>query len=182
MIEFPPLPAWDAFHPLVIHFPVALLLVAPIFVVVGVVLAGDRGRAFLITALVLMALGTVGTYVAVSTGEAAGELAQRNPAISAVLQHHEQLAEATRVVFSALTLIFSAILFVPVLLKRSLGRGMATALIVIFLAGYGAGSVLLANTAHNGGRLVHELGVRALMSSQPLPDTKRARFERHENH
>ncbi len=182
MIEFPPLPAWDALHPLVIHFPVALLLVAPLFVIAGVVMTGARGRAFLVAALALMILGTLGTYLAVSTGEAAGELAERSPAVSAVLHHHEQLAEATRVVFSVLTLVFASILFVPRLLRRDLGHGMASVLILIFLAGYGAGSVLLANTAHNGGRLVHELGVRAMMSPQPLPDTERARFERHDSH
>ena len=182
MIEFPPIPSWDALHPLVIHFPVALLLVAPLFVIIGALVAGHRGRAFSVTALVLMGLGTAGTYLAMSTGQAAGQLAERSPAVSAILQHHQELAEATRVVFSVLTLIFASILFVPRFFKRDLGPGMVMVLIVIFLAGYGAGSVLLANTAHNGGRLVHELGVRAVMSPQPLPDTERARFERHDNH
>lgn len=33
-----------------------------------------------------------------------------------------------------------------------------------FLLFYSSGAVLLMNTAHQGGRLVHEFGVRAVMS------------------
>ena len=28
MIDLPPVPTWDGLHPLIIHFPIALLLVA----------------------------------------------------------------------------------------------------------------------------------------------------------
>ena len=35
MIQFPTIPSWDALHPLVIHFPIALLLVVPFLIVVG---------------------------------------------------------------------------------------------------------------------------------------------------
>lgn len=167
MIELPPIPSWDGLHPLVVHFPVALLLVAPLFVLLGALLGPQRGRPFLVTALLLLFLGSVGTFVAVGTGEAAGRLADRSAAINAVLERHEELAEATRAVFSVLTLILASILIVPRLLKRELSRGAAGGLLAAFLVAYGAGSVLLANTAHNGGRLVHELGVRALTSPSP---------------
>ena len=39
MLQFPAIPSWDALHPLIIHFPIALLLIAPIFIIVGAVLA-----------------------------------------------------------------------------------------------------------------------------------------------
>ncbi len=48
----PSLPGWDGLHPLVVHFPIALLLVAPVFVVLGLVLP-RAGRGFLVGALVL---------------------------------------------------------------------------------------------------------------------------------
>lgn len=41
--------------------------------------------------------------------------------------------------------------------------------ITAFLAFYLAGTMVLANTAHQGGRLVHELGVRAAGFSAPQP-------------
>ena len=42
---FPPVPSWDAMHPMVVHFPIALLLVAPLFVVMaaGACVARTRG-------------------------------------------------------------------------------------------------------------------------------------------
>jgi uncharacterized membrane protein len=157
----PPIPSWAELHPLVIHFPIALLLVAPLFIVAGILMSPSKGRPFLIAALALMLLGTVGTFLAVATGEAAGEVAQRTAAVSAVLERHEDLGETTRIVFSVLTLIFAALLFLPRLLKGEATIVSARILPLAFLLFYSAGVVILANTAHNGGRLVHELGVHS---------------------
>ncbi len=167
MTELPPLPSWDGLHPLVVHFPIALLLVAPLFILLGVALS--RGRPFLWAALLLMAIGTAGTFFAVSTGEAAGKLAERTPQINAVLEHHENLAERTRAGFAALTVIFAAMLVLPAVSRRQPGRLLTIVLPLVFLIVYGAGLVLLVNTAHNGGRLVHELGVQALIAPSPAP-------------
>lgn len=167
MIEFPPIPSWDALHPLVVHFPIALLLMAPLFIVVGMFVRAERRPAFLVAALILMVCGTVATFVAVASGEAAGRLAERNAAVDTVLERHEELGETSRAVFATLTLAFAAVLFGPRLLRRELGRGAALAVLSAFLVAYAAGAVLLANTAHNGGRLVHELGVTATMASTP---------------
>lgn len=165
-MEFPPIPSWDGLHPLIIHFPVALLLVAPVFVVLGA-LWKKHGRGVLIAALILMALGTASAYVAVETGEAAADLVDRSPAIKPVLHHHQQLADRTRLVFTGLTAAFALLLFVPALVKREPKRPVALALYAGFLLLYAAGAVLLADTAHNGGRLVHEFGVRALVAPTP---------------
>jgi len=45
----------------------------------------------------------------------------------------------------------------------------ATLLPLVFLLLYGAGAVLLVDTAHRGGRLVHEFGVRAFMPPPGSP-------------
>jgi uncharacterized membrane protein len=174
MINFPPIPSWDGLHPLIIHFPIALLLIAPLFVLVGAILPPPKGRTWFLTALVLMAVGTLSIFVAVSTGQAAGELADRNPAVKAVLEQHEELAETTRTVFAVLTVIFATIAFGPMAMRRVPGRAMSSVLALVFLLFYGAGGLLLVNTAHHGGRLVHELGVRAMVVSsgqQPVAKT-----------
>lgn len=168
MIETPPMPSWDGLHPLIVHFPVALLLVVPLFVVLALLVRAHR-RGLLLAALVLMVLGTVSSWVAVSTGEAAGRLAERSPEVNAVISHHEELAERTRLVFTALTVVFAGMILAPGLLRRDPGEITTITLAVLFLAVYGAGTLVLANTAHNGARLVHELGVRSMMAPAPLP-------------
>ena len=67
MFQFPQIPSWDALHPLVIHFPIALLLIAPVFVFVGALLAPAKGRPYLMAAMFLLLLGTAGTFIAVET-------------------------------------------------------------------------------------------------------------------
>jgi uncharacterized membrane protein len=167
MLQFPAIPSWDALHPLIIHFPIALLLIAPIFIVVGAVLTPAKGRSYLIAAMVLLLVGTAAIFVAVETGEAAGKLAERAPGMEQVLETHESLAERTQAVFSVLSVIFLALLAVPWLLKRADTRLTTTILPLAFLVLYSAGALLLVNTAHNGGRLVHEFGVRAMVPSAP---------------
>jgi uncharacterized membrane protein len=108
-----------------------------------------------------MAVGTISTFIAASSGEAAGELAERVPQAKAVLDQHQELAETTEIAFSALTFIFASIVFVPKLLKRNRSRMLSTVLPLVFLVLYATGAVSLANTAHQGGRLVHELGIKA---------------------
>ncbi len=164
MQALPPIPNWSELHPLVIHFPIALLLVTPLFIIAGVLMNPQKGRPFLIAAFSLMLLGTAGTFLAIATGEAAGEVAERTAAVSAVLERHEDLAETTRIIFSVLTVIFATILFLPRLLKRETTTAVARILPLAFLLFYGAGTVVLVNTAHNGGRLVHELGIHASLA------------------
>ncbi len=177
-MQLPPIPSWDGLHPLIIHFPIALLLVAPVLVLIGALVAPRRARGMLVSGLLLMVLGTASVFVAMETGEAAGKLAERTPEITVVLEHHEKLAETTRAVFSGLTVLFAAIVLIPVLLRRAPGRLSTTVMPLIFLAFYLAGAVVLVNTAHNGGRLVHQFGVRAMVAPSPAPAAATA--EEHE--
>ena len=159
----PPIPSWDGLHPLIIHFPIALLLVAPLLILLGIFLPG-KARTFLISAFILMLIGTIATYIAASTGEAAGELAERLPGVEPVLEQHEELAETTQVVFSVLTGIFGVVVFAPLIFRKELTRAILIPLNLAFLLFYGAGMVLLVNTAHQGGLLVHQFGVRAMVA------------------
>lgn len=161
----PPIPSWSEVHPLIIHFPIVLLLVAPLFILAAMAMNSQKARPYLIAALVLMLLGTVSTFIAVSSGEAAAEIADRTIAVSQVLERHETLAQTTRVVFTILTLIFATVLFLPRIMKREMGTVAQRTLLLAFLLLYGAGSVVLVNAAHNGGRLVHEFGVHAGLGS-----------------
>ena len=164
---FPPIPTWEGLHPIIVHFPIALLMIAPVIIILGLLMP-KNGRAVLISAFVLMLIGTIATFVAVSTGDAAGEL-----------------AETTQTVFAALTTIFGVMLFAPMIFKKELSRKIVIPLNVAFLVFYGAGVVLLMNTAHQGGRLVHEFGVTANnpQSTQTTPGAveKRSKKDDHDD-
>jgi uncharacterized membrane protein len=176
MFTPPPVPPWDGLHPLVVHFPVALLLVAPLLVVLSLVVR-RHATGISIAAFVLMLLGVAGAVVAVSTGEAAGELVERTDAISKTLERHAELAETARTVFAVLLLVYGIILCVPAAWRRvrkeDLPGGTVVAAKLVFLAVYAACTLILANTAHLGGVLVHTHGVRAMMGgTAPPAETK----------
>lgn len=169
MFTPPAIPAWHAVHTQVVHFPIALLLVAPLLVLLGLLLRPESARGFQRAALLLMLLGTAAAFVAVASGAAAADKVDAKGPIEHVLETHEELAETARNVFAGLTAAYAALLFLPGLLKKDLSRGTGAALTVVFLAAYGAGALILVNAAHNGGRLVHEFGVRAQITSGAAP-------------
>ena len=158
----PSLPPASGLHPLVVHFPVALLLIAPLLVLLSMVLKKQR-LGLAVSALVVMAIGTTPAFVAVSTGNLAGELAERTPEVSAVLERHESLAETTRTIFALLTVMFVVLVGAPLLRRREWSNGLYVALSTVFLVFYAAGAVTLVNTAHLGGQLVHRYGVHAML-------------------
>jgi len=105
MLQIPPLPTWDSLHPLIIHFPVVLLLLSPLFILISLVLAPPKGKPYMIAALLVLILGTGSLFIAGSTGHAASELAERGGAVDKVLEMHEDLASKTQIVFAGLSVI-----------------------------------------------------------------------------
>ena len=164
-----PIPNWNQLHPLVIHFPIALLLVAPLFVIVATLLSPVKGRPFLISALGMMVVGTVSLFFALETGTAAANLLGESTQVKQVLEKHEQLAETTCILFSALTVVFGHLVVLPIILRRELNRTLSTSLVAAFLILYGTGALFLVNTAHQGGRLFHEFGVSAQGATSQAP-------------
>lgn len=173
MIQLPPVPDWNRLHPLIIHFPIALLLVAPLFVIVGVILTPPKGRALLTSALILTVIGTVSLFVSLETGDAAGKLVGRPAQVEQVLAAHERLAETTCLLFSVITAVFAHLILLPRILKRELNRALNASLLAAFLILYGTGVLFLVNTAHQGGRLVHEFGVETQMTSSDRQSPQR---------
>jgi len=162
MFELPPMPTWDSLHPLIIHFPIALLFLSPLFIAISAVLAPPKGRPFLIAALIVLLLGTTSLFIAASTGQAAGELAERGGPVDSVLASHEDLASETRLIFSGLSAILLGMFFLPRILRRQETRIFSTVLPLAFLVLYSVGILFLVNTSHKGGMLVHEYGVHAM--------------------
>jgi uncharacterized membrane protein len=149
------LPNWSELHPLVIHFPIALLLVAPIFIVLSL-FNRVSGRAFTASAFILMVIGTIGTIVAAQTGEAADTAIPE--AFEALVERHEHLAETAEFIFIGLTVFFGLLSFLPTLLQRTLPHPAWIGLNLVFLVGYLVGGGYLVAAAHAGGALTHGPG------------------------
>jgi len=167
-VLLPTLLPWNELHPLVIHFPVALLIVAPLFVLLALILRSGR-RWLGLAALLLMALGTVAAYVAVETGEAAAKAHHFTPRVEAVVEQHEELGETVRNLFTGLTVVYAALLLLPPALRRFEGPTATLVLNGVFLIAYVVCLLVLANAADLGGQLVHRYGVRGIISADAPP-------------
>ncbi|MGE5200046.1 MAG: DUF2231 domain-containing protein [Rhodospirillaceae bacterium] len=158
----PPWPGWDGLHPLVIHFPVALLLVAPVFLLLSAFWR-THARAFGIAALVLLVLGTAAAFVSVETGEAAAELADRTDAITAAIAEHQELAEEALNVFAVITIVYALWLALSGVFKPLARPGVQMTAALVVCGAVLAGSLQIAAAAHRGGLLVHKFGVHAML-------------------
>ncbi len=164
----PPPP--EGFHVLLIHFPIALLLVAPLFVLLGALVAA-RWQGFAVTAALLMILGTAGTWVAVSTGEDARDAVEdASDQALEVMDQHEELGELTRNVYTGVTAAYVLFVFLTLVWSPISKAAIRIPLGLIFLVLSGGAALYLASTAHLGGRLVHEFGIRAKLAETAPPD------------
>jgi uncharacterized membrane protein len=152
------MPTWSHLHPLIVHFPIALLLVAPLLVVLGLLWPAQR-TGIHAAALVLLLLGTSLAVLAVSTGMAAAAVAAGTPELLLTMESHEHLAKQSAVLYSGLSLAFSVLY----LLSRSRWQGPGPrwliAVHLLWLTASLGASLLLIRTGHLGGRMVHELGL-----------------------
>lgn len=167
------MPAWNALHVLIVHFPIGMLLVAVPVLLILALLFPKAGRQFVWATAVILVVGTASAYLAVQTGAAAGDLAEdqgakADPVIYQALEHHEQLADQTRLAYTVLTVAFLLFLFTPLVMRRQLNPALNAFFLALFLAASAAAGLLLANTGHAGGLLVHEHGITAkLVDNNP---------------
>jgi len=159
----------DQVHPLIVHFPIALLLVAALFVFLAMIFF-RKGRWFAVSALLLLALGTAGAFVAVETGQAARTVADwDNPSEEAktALDAHETLAKPLPILFAILTGVYLLILIVPLVI-RPLGHPAVVFLLqLVFLAALLAADLLVVHAGYRGTWVVHEYGIHTPMEAPP---------------
>lgn len=137
-------------HPAIVHFPVVLAVLLPIFAL-GAVWAIRRGaaarRAWAIPVGVAVALA-VSAWAAVQTGEAQDERVERVVA-ERPLETHEEMAEAFLTASGVLALIAAAGL---------IGGVAGRAARVTTALGSVALVVFAARVGHSGGELVYRYG------------------------
>lgn len=165
----PPLPPWEGMHPLLVHFPIALLMVAPIFVLLGILIPR---KGFSVAALLLMVLGVASAWMATSSGEAAHGVMDQTMSMDDwelyekadfAAQAHGEQTELARNVFTGLTLLYAVVLAMG---KLSTGwKARVIPQLAVMLA-WAPSLGYLANAAHTGGELVHRFGVRAILPEE----------------
>ena len=137
------------FHPVIVHFPIAFLLLGAVGAVAAVVFR----RLYLphYTALMLI-LGTAGIWMALSTGnqDAAGR-GLIDPEANLVLTQHQKMAANT----SQAATLAAALAFVSALLTGLFPKIARLLAIVVAALAITAG-VFVAQTAHLGMRFVYE--------------------------
>jgi hypothetical protein len=147
----------------VIHFPIALLFVTPVFVLLAALL-GKYGRWFGLVALMLLVMGTLSGAVAVSSGDAAFDVLEDvEDGGWEVVEEHQQAAKNVQTMFIGLTILYAILFAIPLVIsKLNIWKYWFLANLV-FLALLMVVNLQLAHAAHLGGRLVHQYGARAVL-------------------
>ncbi|MDX1762375.1 MAG: DUF2231 domain-containing protein [Christiangramia sp.] len=135
----------EVFHPLSVHFPIVLLLMATLFKLIGLWssrITWDQGGRF------LLLLGVVGVWISIYTGNLADGIVSRQLCDPTVLKEHENFANTTAWIFSIALLIEILSSYID-LIKTKL-----TAIILVILMLVGSG--FLAYVGHLGAELVYQ--------------------------
>ncbi|HEX4920274.1 MAG TPA: hypothetical protein VFV92_05990 [Candidatus Bathyarchaeia archaeon] len=157
------IPGWDGIHPLLIHFPLTLFFLAPVFVLFAGFAKTTTRRTFLISALTLMLLGVASTYAAFEAGMAAAPAVTSTGEVRTVVERHKELASLARGSLTAATLLFALTLLICTCFHLQMHEvtGVLPFGSVVF---YALGLFWLINTAYHGERLVHEFGVGSIVN------------------
>lgn len=160
-------PDWlDNIHPIIVHFPIALLFAAVLLDFFGLI---NPNKQWLPKAAVLLfVLGTLGLIAAFFSGQfAAGHLPIPKTLLHAV-HEHEDWAEKTLWFFG----IYTSLRLIVIWWNKQAGRVLS---VVIFIIGF-SGLFLVYETGEHGGNLVynHGIGTNPFITQQ-----KRKALENH---
>lgn len=153
------IPEWlPNIHPLVVHFPIALLAVAVIIELVRLVMPERTWLTH--TVMLSYVLGTLGLVASFITGRSAAETVDVAGQATTVLTTHEDWALASMIFFIVLTLIRGATLWFTLDRMRSVISGLAVLGLI--------GMWLVWVTGERGAELVfrHGAGVQAVEQMQ----------------
>lgn len=141
-------------HPMLVHFPIALLFVSVLFDVTSTVFTRESLRE---GAFWLLGLGFLGGIAAAIAGGQAEGAAEKAGVAEALIETHETLAYLTLGMMAVL------LLYRLLLRNRFTTRAFAT-----YLVAAAFGLVAVSATGHTGGNLVYEHGAGVNTAQVPL--------------
>lgn len=144
------IPEWMSnVHPLIVHFPIALLVIAVVADLAGIIL--KRYDWLKPAALWLYVFGALGTFGAYLSGKQAADIVNFPPPSYPVISEHADLALYTMLFFG----IYAALRLFVYWKKWDQRTAIAVVLFIIATGGLG----LVQQTAERGGELVFRYGV-----------------------
>lgn len=140
----------DFLHPMIVHFPIALLLVGFFSEILGLILKKDF---FTKAAFYLLILGTLGVVAAYISGNIAGAGIAETGALKNALETHEEAAQLSLWLITAAAIVRIAFVF----WKKYSGVYKWISLVLFLL-----GVLSIIRTGYYGGELVfkHAAGVQ----------------------
>jgi len=159
MNELPNFWRTEVWHPLSVHLPIALLLMASLFKIFGL-----RGRpAYLQPAgTSLLLIGALGAWVAVYTGNLADGVVTRQICDPTVVKAHQNASLTMAWLFTAATVADVTVMAGFVDKYKSLFKALVVVLMLV-------GSGFLLYTGHLGATLVYQQGAGV---HQPAEDCR----------
>ena len=142
-------------HPVVVHAPVALLIVSAVFELIGRATDGAWWRK---AAFAMLIVGVLGAGVAVITGNEAGEAAEKQGVPEQAVDAHEDIAKWT------LWIGIAAVLVRAAAGRAGAARGAVSSLGLLL---HLTAAVTVSLAGYRGGKLVYEHGAAVQKLSQP---------------
>lgn len=146
MQELPEFWRTEVYHPLFVHFPIALLLVGTLFKITGI---WEKGKFLSLPGTILLILGVIGGWIAIYTGDQADGIVSRTICDPTILKDHQNSSYTTM-------WLFSCALVVDLLFQLkfiSFKRKIFDFLVILTLL---VGSGFLMYTGHLGATLVYQ--------------------------
>ena len=145
----------EVWHPLTVHFPIALLVFSTLVFFISFVLPSEKRLQWQKFSIVLLFAGTVGAWVALYTGDLADGVVARKICDPLLLKDHEIAAQTSTYLFTAACVII-LLLNIPVI------NAFRKIIIVIVVAIMATGCVYLTIASHAGATLVYNQGAGVL--------------------
>ena len=145
MAQLPEFLRTETWHPLVVHFPIVLLLTATLCKLIFVF---SKREVWDIGGSYLLYIGAIATWVAVYTGGMADAVVVRKLCDPIVLENHENLAKILSVLFTAASVFDFFWRFLP-----KFKIMIVQILIVVVMI---SGTVVLTFAGHLGASLVYQ--------------------------
>jgi uncharacterized membrane protein len=158
MFEFPSFVEFNEVHSFLVHFPIALFLVVPLIIILGL-LKKENYIHYFYTALLILVFASVAIFLASASGEASAEKFTLSKKAAEAVQKHKDFAGICKGIFLGITLLYALYLLIPALLRKQLSKKIHTAINILVLMLYLPSIIMILQLATTGTKLISEFKI-----------------------